>query len=248
MSSAIEQTLEALADARKRTDRILVAYSGGKDSVATLDMCLRTFPHVEAFHMEFLPGLRCIDEALADAERQWGVRVHRVQHWSTAHSMNAGLYCRLDYGDPLLPVMSLRDVYALMIADTKIPLVASGMKRCDGMYRASNMGSWEESIWPLAQWKNTDVLAYLARRGLHARLSVKTKGHVSFGVSLHRQCLLWLLDNYPDDFDRMAQVFTYLPAFKKLREIYGDVVALGDEGSTTASPTSAKNQRRHRAA
>ena len=39
------------------TDRVLVGVSGGKDSVVTLDLCARFFPHVVGFFMYLVKGL-----------------------------------------------------------------------------------------------------------------------------------------------------------------------------------------------
>lgn len=54
--------------------RILVAVSGGKDSLATLDVCIRHFgrENVTGFLMELVPGLECEWRSIRAVERRFG--------------------------------------------------------------------------------------------------------------------------------------------------------------------------------
>jgi len=67
----LQETLKRLETAAAAHKRVLVAYSGGKDSIATLDLCVKTFgiENVECFFMYFIPGLRCVEDELDKARK-----------------------------------------------------------------------------------------------------------------------------------------------------------------------------------
>ncbi len=56
MLDIFHSTTQLLAEYAKKHDSVLVSYSGGKDSLVTLDLCTRTFKRVTAFFMYFVPG------------------------------------------------------------------------------------------------------------------------------------------------------------------------------------------------
>lgn len=49
--------LRTVETAAAITGRVLVSFSGGKDSVVTLDLCVKNFSHVECFFMYQVRGL-----------------------------------------------------------------------------------------------------------------------------------------------------------------------------------------------
>lgn len=73
MLHLVRKSLEDLEKARLNDPKILVGLSGGKDSLATLDLCIKAFgkANVYPFCMEFIPNLRVIDEMLGYAIKRF---------------------------------------------------------------------------------------------------------------------------------------------------------------------------------
>lgn len=221
MGSALRETLETLKTSAARTKKILVSYSDGKDSRAVLDLCLRSFDHVEGFFMYFIPGLVCMEEALAKAERDHGIKIHRYPHWLARKCIVEGVYCNnhVDFDD--LPEWKLRDIYDLVIHETKIPLIATGAKRADSTWRRrmlTSVSSYDDVMYPIAGWTKLDVLAYLKTRGI--AIPSSSAGSAT-GIDLSTPSLLWLHDTYPDDFRRLCEFFPYAEAVVWRRTWHG---------------------------
>jgi phosphoadenosine phosphosulfate reductase len=216
----IEETLQLLQQARQRSDSVLVSYSGGKDAMVTLDLCVRVFRKVEGFFMYLVPGLEVIETALAEAEVRYGIKIRQYPHFGLRDALIYGLYCPNSYKHDDLPSWKLKDIYRLARADSGIDVIATGMKRSDSLERRLNIGKTLKDLYPLAGWSKADVLAYLKIRGLALPDSA---GGRSNAVDLSTKNLLWLHDSHPADFAKIETVFPYVRAAVYRREWYGIV-------------------------
>ena len=75
MQKKIQKAISVLEKARLDFPKILVGLSGGKDSVATLDLCLKVFgkENVACFNMFYLPDLQCQEKMLSYAQKRFGI-------------------------------------------------------------------------------------------------------------------------------------------------------------------------------
>lgn len=221
----ISETLATLEKARQRSASCLVSFSGGKDSLATLDMAVRTFDHVEAFFMCFVPGIRSTEDVLEETCQRYGIKLHVVPHWFAYSALRAGEFCDPAEG---LPEMELRDIYQRITAKAGIPIVLMGARRTEGVWRRKDMAKmdgWAEVFMPLAGWSKMDVLSYLSSRGITLPPAARGEGN---GVSLLPSNVLWLYDNHRDDYERLRRFFPYVEAIIRRRDFFG----IGAEATT----------------
>jgi 3'-phosphoadenosine 5'-phosphosulfate sulfotransferase (PAPS reductase)/FAD synthetase len=218
--SALSETIKMLTALAEQHDSLLVSYSGGKDSNVILDLATRTFKRVECFFMYFVPDLECIEEALDGARRRYGVPIHQYPHWLLGRTIASGAYClnrrvHAEFGE-----WSLRDIYTLAVADTKIQRIATGAKRDDSLWRRRNMSQtrYADVVYPIEFWNKLDVVGYLRSRGLPIPSST---GRNASGIDLSTPSLLWLHDNHPRDFQRLCEVFPFAEAVIWRRTWYG---------------------------
>lgn len=64
----------------KVTDSVIVAFSGGKESIVTLDLCFRYFKNVRAFFMYICPDLSFQERTLEWYEKKYQTEIIRIPH------------------------------------------------------------------------------------------------------------------------------------------------------------------------
>lgn len=219
MSQALHATVRTLEKEAERHEAVLVSFSGGKDSLVVLDLCSRYFRRVECFFMYLVPGLRCVEGSMKFARERYGVKILEYPHPMISDAIKNGHYCSGYMTATEVPYLTQGDVYDLARRESGIELIATGMKGADNFWRRRNLKqSKENTIHPIKEWMHADVLAYMKARELPAPPAHKG---VSTGVCLRIPALLWLHDDFPDDFEKMEQVFPYIGAVVKRREFYG---------------------------
>lgn len=215
-----EETLSDLQRAAQRSSAVLVAYSGGKDAIATVDLCVRTFKKVECFFMYLVPGLEHIEAGLEFARKRWGVTIKQYPHFTLSKLLKSGVYCPNSYKRDDLPDLKLADIYAAAMADSGIRMIATGAKKADSIFRRKSWQQFEKDylVYPLKDWSTRDVLGYLRLRGLP--VPTRNEGFQTSGVDLTTRDLLRIHDQFPADFDRLERVFPYIRAVVKRRDWY----------------------------
>ena len=92
--NVLGSTLAVLTEAVERSEAVLVAYSGGKDSLVVLDLCKRSFRRVETFFMDLLPGLASVEAALAWASERDSACLPDFDHSTCARPCSRPAWAR----------------------------------------------------------------------------------------------------------------------------------------------------------
>lgn len=196
------------------TKKVLVSYSGGKDSAVVLDLCCRYFDYVEAFFMYIVPDLSFQEEFIRKAELRYGIKVHRIPHFMLSEFYRYGTFRPIDFD---VPIVSVREVYNYIREKTGIYWIAGGERITDSTVRRAMIkadgGSINEKrgrFFPIAYWTKQDVIDYVRFRKLFVSRESEILGF-SFR-SLGGFELAKIREKFPKDFEKIKQHFPYVEA------------------------------------
>lgn len=217
----LDETLGILREAREKSSSCLVSFSGGKDSLVVMDLCLRVFDRVEAFFMQLVPGLECVERPAIEAAEKFGVPLHMTPHWIAFRLLKGGMYCFEPQSRDAWPDVKLRDIYTSIIEETGIPLIATGAKRTDSLWRKRHLDStkgWTEVVNPVVAWSKHEIVSHLTSRGWAVPKGDSGDGA---GADLSRPAVLWMHDNHPEDFKLLEEHFPFVRSIVMQREWFG---------------------------
>ena len=210
------------------TDRVLVSFSGGKDSVVTLDLCSRHFKHVEGFFMYLVKGISFQENIIRYYEDKYGIPIHRIPHFMLSEFLRYGLF-RL--WDNSCPIVSVKETYDYIREKSGIWWIAAGERIADSVVRRAiikNSGTIDEKrgrFYPVAEWKKDDIRAYIRQRRLKVGIESSKLGF-SFRSFMPEE-LIALKENFPRDYEKIREWFPLVDAGIINHEIkegrYGEV-------------------------
>jgi len=199
---------------------VIVALSGGKDSLVTLDLCAREFgaSRVKAFHMYIVKGLRCVEQNLRRCERRYGIEVLFVPHWMLGLAYKYATYMPHRARADGWRDTRLTDIEQHVRSKLGPLWIAYGHRMNDSIERVgmlSRNGGVDQAgrrVYPLRSWNEAAVRTYLRARGIPQppRLTVLKRSMT--GVSFEEDVLLAIKHDFPDDYERIVEKFPYLPA------------------------------------
>lgn len=197
----------------KITDSVLVGFSGGKDSIVTLDLCMRYFDRVVPFFMYIVPGLEFQERTLQWYEKYYSVEILRIPHFEVSNFMRYGSFRAFDLS---VPIISITDEYNWMRLNTDITWIAAGERISDSIIRRAmikNSGSIDRErarFYPIAYWKKKEVLGYIKKRKL--KLPSDSKGLGFSFKSLDGKELAFVKKHYPEDYLKIESMYPYCGA------------------------------------
>lgn len=199
---------------------VIVGLSGGKDSLVTLDLCVREFgaDRVKAFHMYVVKGLRCVEDGLRRCERRYGVEVLFVPHWRLGLAYKYATYMPHRPRADGWRDTRLVDVEQVVRAKLGALWIAYGHRMNDSIERVgmlSRNGGLDgpgRRVYPLRSWNEASVVAYMRARRIQPPPKLTILKRSMTGVNFQEDTLMAIRERYPEDFEKIVEKFPYLPA------------------------------------
>lgn len=204
------------------TDSVIVGFSGGKDSIVTLDLCFRYFKRVVPFFMYLVPGLEFQEKMLRWYENKYKTEIIRIPHFEVSEFLKYGSFTLYDHN---VDVVGITDTYEYIRQKTGIHWIAAGERCADSIVRNAMIkqsGSIDYKrgrFYPIAYWKKNDVMQYIKLRRLYLSPEQKKLGF-SFR-SLAGSELAVIKENYPEDYKKILKIYPFAEAGVVRYQTYG---------------------------
>jgi phosphoadenosine phosphosulfate reductase len=208
--------LAVIRQARKLTDSVCVAISGGRDSLACVEVCHQHGFKLSGYFLFTVPGLEFEEEILRYCERRYKISIHRLPHWDLGDQFQWWVYRKPAQDDEVLTLV-LRDVENEARRLTGMQWIAGGQKKCDALERRAMLAKCEgiklrrRNFYPLADWHHRHVSNYLKMRNVPMSHQSEVFGR-SWGGSLAWPDLAKIKQHWPKDFQKIKTYFPFIEA------------------------------------
>ena len=196
------------------SDSVIVSFSGGKESIVVLDMCMRYFERVAAFHMYQFPHLSFSDEQIDWYERRYpGLEIIDLPHPNLSMNMHYGVF-RPE--NPDVPLIGFNDVYNYVRWATGIHWIAAGERVSDSLVRRAmikhngTVDTVRGRFYPVANWNKADILRYIKVHKLRIGKDSRAMGYSFPGIE--QEAVTELKRHFPRDYERIESWFPLLGA------------------------------------
>jgi len=199
---------------------VVVGLSGGKDSLVTLDLCVREFgpARVRAFHMYIARGLECVERTVRWAERRYGIDVEFVPHWMLGQAYKNATYMPHRRRADGWRDTRMTDIEQAVRGKLGSDWFAYGHRMNDSIERVgmlSRNGGLDQvgrRVYPLRSWNEASVVAYMRARRIPSPPRLTILRRSMSGVSFQEDVLVAIRERFPDDFALLVEKFPFLPA------------------------------------
>ena len=208
----LESANAVIDNIAKQKEECRLFCSLGKDSLVVLDLIYPKFKRIVCVFMYFVKGLEHVDMFARYIQARYPkIEFVQVPHWNLTYVLRGGMYC---VPNPDVKLLKLADVVNTLRIKYNIDYCFLGMKKADGMNRRLMLNGYAEScyenkgiVYPLAEWTQKDVLAYMKMHRLPE--PVRYSKNASNGVGFNLDCFLWMRENYPQDLEKIYEVFPF---------------------------------------
>jgi 3'-phosphoadenosine 5'-phosphosulfate sulfotransferase (PAPS reductase)/FAD synthetase len=200
---------------------LLIGLSGGKDSLCLCELVkIAEITNVKYFFMYFLPDLRIQDDLLAYPVRRFNIPEHDVIKTPSEHfmaCMRNGIYTWPSSKSKEMPNISRTDIFRKIAKEHK-GIIITGVKKSDGIVM-SRMIEQNRGVatYPIRDWTLKDVFVFMELR--HIAIPPLTKAGCR-GVGIEDANILFIYENYYDDFLKIESVFPFARAIVKKYAYY----------------------------
>lgn len=206
--------LKIISEARKEASSIVLFSSiTGKDSIVLTDLLSKHFEEVLCVFMYMVPGISFVDKYLNWQQAKYpNCRFIQVPHFVLLQMIRNG-----ELGikqDKTVRKLNLATLSSEICKKHGIEWSCYGFKKTDSLNRRLMLNTYEYSglnrnnkkIYPLADWKDKDVLAYIKANKLLPPVKYDAKRSSDIDPK-DGAFLYWCKNNYPEDYNKIVAQF-----------------------------------------
>lgn len=207
-----------IARIRKQTDTIVLAFSCGKDAIATWLECRKHFSRIVPYYMYLVPDLEFVEQSVRYYEEFFGQRIYRIPHPSLYRWINEGVFQPPNRirvinrtGLPDFDYLDIQDELRKDLGLSSDCYTASGVRAADSPYRLisikthGSISHGKRQFFPIWDWKMDQLIAEIQAAGVHLPVDYRMFGRSFDGLDY--RFLEPIKRHFPRDFERILEWF-----------------------------------------
>ena len=203
----------AIKEISQFTNPCLVCFSTGRDSVVMLDLMMKYYKGEMKFvYFYFVPNLSYKEKLLRYYETKYNIKIERKPYWVTLSYMLGKEIKQGEY------MKWLRSEY-------NISYIVMGTRRCETLHRSiilKNINGVDERnhyFYPVVDWTQKQVSSYVKMHNLPIGEEYKDGFKHDLSTPDHLG-LLYIKNQYPEDYEKIISTFPNLEAGVKKLEFF----------------------------
>lgn len=203
---------------QQETDTVMLAFSGGKDSIAAWLAVRPHFARVIPFYMYLIPDLKFIEKGLRYFEDYFGTHIMRVPHPSLYRMLNNLVFqapqnCAVIEA-AMLPDFDYDTVTDIIRKELKLPksmMIATGVRAADSPHRRAAINKYGPINWkrrnfyPVWDMVKDELIALLQQHSI--KLPDEYRHFNRSFDGLDYRFLKPIKEHYPDDYQTILEWF-----------------------------------------
>ena len=211
----LSATLNSIKTLSTKVDRVILFHSGaGKDSIALLNMMSPYFKEIQCVFMYMVKDLEHINRYIRWAENKYpNAKFIQTPHYAYYNNKKLGMYGteQVKYSE-----WNVAKINEKVQEQTGISWCVMGFKKNDSLNRRLMLNTYPDEmtsekgkkLYPLSNWNNKQVLAYIQKERLIQPISYGQANARSSGTDIEDIAfLLWCRENYPNDLKKVIAEF-----------------------------------------
>lgn len=200
-------------------DEVIVGVSGGRDSVATLDLCCKHFSKVRGYFMYIVKDLSFQRRYLSYLKKRFDVDIYEVPAWNLSLYFREGYFRNPTEKSSNVRRLTQKDINRHVRNKLGIEWIATGEKQVDSIERMTQIKSVNainedrKVLWPLAVWSHYEVQDHLLREKITSspEYEMGLQGNNSFGKLWGQNCSV-IKKQFPEDYQKIKRRFPLIEA------------------------------------